>query len=59
MLNCRPKVIVYVSCIKFLGSCMYRYTRYTTISCIVFRTLIDMLLVVVLAEFAMHMRGIT
>ena len=39
-LNCRPKIIVYVSCIKFLGSCMYRYTRYTKTSCIVFRTLI-------------------
>ena len=23
MQNCRPKIIVYVSCIKFLGSCMY------------------------------------
>ena len=29
MLNCRPKIIVYESCIKYLGSCMYRYTRYT------------------------------
>ena len=26
MLNCRPKIIVYVSCIKFVGSCIYRYT---------------------------------
>ena len=25
----RPKIIVYVLFIKFLGSCMYRYTRYT------------------------------
>ena len=41
ILNCRPKIIVYVSCIKFLGSCIYRYTRYTTFSCIVFRTLIN------------------
>ena len=39
MLNCKPKIIVYVSCIEFLGSCMYRYTRYTTFSCIVFRIL--------------------
>ena len=39
MLNCRHKIIVYVQCIEFLGSCMYRNTRYTTFSCIVFRTL--------------------
>ena len=38
MLNCRPKIIVYVSGINFLWSCMYWYTRYTTFSRIVFRT---------------------
>ena len=36
----RPKIFVYLSCIKFLWSCMYRYTRYMTFSCIVYRTLI-------------------
>ena len=41
MLNFRPKIIVYLSCIKKLGLCKYRYTRYTTFSCIVFRTLIQ------------------
>ena len=29
MLNYRTKIIVYISCIKFFGSCMYRYTEYT------------------------------
>ena len=27
----------------FFGLCMYRYTRYTTFSCIVFRTLVTCL----------------
>ena len=40
MPNCRPKIIVYISCIEVLGSCMYRYTRYTTFSFIVFRTMV-------------------
>ena len=29
MLNCRHKIIVYISCIKFLVSCMYQNTQYT------------------------------
>ena len=37
MVYCRPKIIVYVSCIKFLGSCMYRYTRYTKHDVFVYR----------------------
>ena len=37
MLNSRPKIIVYVSCINKLGSCMYRYTRYTIHDVFVYR----------------------
>ena len=37
MLNYRPKFIVYVSRIKFLGSCMYWNTRYMIHDVFVYR----------------------
>ena len=48
MLNCRPKIIVYVSCIKtysifeivYVLIYTIQYTGYTKFSSIVFRTLI-------------------
>ena len=34
MLNCRPKIIVYISCIEFLGSCIdIQDTRRFRVSC--------------------------
>ena len=53
MQNCRPKIILYVSCIKFLGSCMYRNTRYTKHDVFVYRVLNSVLYV------CPHFRGLT